>query len=327
MKRFKNILVVYSRNAFNVSTLRRAGYLAAQNRARLTFLEVIEDDPDEMTALFPSLPRVRRMEMAVKESADRLRLFANSVVHPDVEYVIRVARGRPFVEIIKAVLRDRHDLVLITADGRAGFRERVFGGTSMHLMRKCPCPVWVIKPGRERFSRLMAAVDVMRDDPEADALNAKILRLATSLAAAENAHLDVLSVWSFGGREAETSRSELPPGRYEMMRSAAGDKVIERLKELLAGSVIDETQVTLHAIEGDPRDVIPERAYNLDTDLLVMGTVSRTGIPGLFIGNTAEEVLPQVACSVLSVKPEGFVSPVEATLTPVAPADPVSKAG
>ena len=41
-----------------------------------------------------------------------------------------------------------------------------------------------------------------------------------------------------------------------------------------------------------------------------MGTVSRTGIAGLIIGNTAETILRSVRCSVLAVKPEGFVSPV-----------------
>ena len=45
--------------------------------------------------------------------------------------------------------------------------------------------------------------------------------------------------------------------------------------------------------------------------LLVMGTLCRTGIPGFFIGNTAETILNQVDCSVLTVKPKGFVSPVK----------------
>ena len=34
------------------------------------------------------------------------------------------------------------------------------------------------------------------------------------------------------------------------------------------------------------------------------------GIAGLFIGNTAETVLSGVRCSVLAIKPRGFVSPV-----------------
>ena len=45
-------------------------------------------------------------------------------------------------------------------------------------------------------------------------------------------------------------------------------------------------------------------------DLVIMGTVCRTGVAGFFIGNTAENVLQQVDCSLLTVKPEDFVSPV-----------------
>ena len=48
----------------------------------------------------------------------------------------------------------------------------------------------------------------------------------------------------------------------------------------------------------------------LGVGLIVMGTVSRSGVAGLLIGNTAEEILRQVDCSVLTVKPDGFVTPV-----------------
>ena len=41
-----------------------------------------------------------------------------------------------------------------------------------------------------------------------------------------------------------------------------------------------------------------------------MGTLARTGVAGLFIGNTAETILEQLTCSVLAIKPPGFVSPV-----------------
>lgn len=41
-----------------------------------------------------------------------------------------------------------------------------------------------------------------------------------------------------------------------------------------------------------------------------MGTVARTSLPGFFMGNTAEDVLSQLDCSVLAVKPPGFVTPV-----------------
>jgi universal stress protein E len=63
-------------------------------------------------------------------------------------------------------------------------------------------------------------------------------------------------------------------------------------------------------IEGNAEDVILSLAREKHIELIIMGTVGRVGVPGLFIGNTAEEVLRQVDCSVLTVKPDGFVTPV-----------------
>jgi nucleotide-binding universal stress UspA family protein len=61
---------------------------------------------------------------------------------------------------------------------------------------------------------------------------------------------------------------------------------------------------------GEPQQVIPEFVVSEGIDVLVMGTVARRGIAGMLIGNTAERVLRKLPCSVLTVKPDGFVSPV-----------------
>ena len=57
--------------------------------------------------------------------------------------------------------------------------------------------------------------------------------------------------------------------------------------------------------------MLPHLAERLDIGLIVMGTVARTGLGGLIMGNTAETILRSVECSVLAVKPEGFVTPVK----------------
>jgi nucleotide-binding universal stress UspA family protein len=63
-------------------------------------------------------------------------------------------------------------------------------------------------------------------------------------------------------------------------------------------------------IKGHAQNVVPEIARNLAVDLVVMGTVARTGIAGFFMGNTAESILTQLDCSVLTIKPPEFISPV-----------------
>ena len=61
---------------------------------------------------------------------------------------------------------------------------------------------------------------------------------------------------------------------------------------------------------GEPDELIPELVNKNSIDIVVMGTVSRTGLSGFFIGNTAEKMLQELDCSVLAVKPDGFVTPV-----------------
>lgn len=64
-----------------------------------------------------------------------------------------------------------------------------------------------------------------------------------------------------------------------------------------------------HDVKCEAASVIPRVAQEKQVDRIVMGTVCRTGIAGLFMGHTGEEILRQVDCAVLTVKPAGFVSP------------------
>lgn len=84
----------------------------------------------------------------------------------------------------------------------------------------------------------------------------------------------------------------------------------KKMKDQLGGESYRYLAPQFRLREGNPRDVIPALASELDADLVVMGTVGRTGIPGLLIGNTAEVILNNLECSVLAVKPEGFITPV-----------------
>ncbi|MFP4125555.1 MAG: universal stress protein [Alphaproteobacteria bacterium] len=53
-----------------------------------------------------------------------------------------------------------------------------------------------------------------------------------------------------------------------------------------------------------------DAALSREVDLIVMGTLARSGVPGFFMGNTAVDGLRQVDTSVVTLKPEGFSSPV-----------------
>lgn len=68
--------------------------------------------------------------------------------------------------------------------------------------------------------------------------------------------------------------------------------------------------IKTHIVKGVSETTIPETAKALKSDLIVMGTVGRSGPIDLLIGNTAESVLMQINCPVLTLKPAGFEWPL-----------------
>ena len=313
MKRFKNILLLYNGEVGTETTLSRAQSLAKNNDARLTLVEVIQRMPGDVMALLGPLPRGERdvQDRYIAERQAHLERLAISMRRDGATVDVRVLRGTPFLEVIRAVLRDGHDLVVMTADSWQGLRKFTFGSTSMHLMRKCPCPVWVMKPKAvRRFHRILAAVDPGLSDGPPPALDVKILEMASSLARMEDCSLDIVNAWEFSGGELDTSRSEITEEVKQSLLAKNETARRESLQRLIEGVDLSGLTVDIHVPRGKPNLLIPEIVSGQKIDLIVMGTATRTGIAGFLIGTTAEDVLRQVDCSVLTVKPDGFVSPV-----------------
>ena len=309
MKRFKNILCVVEPSQESVSAFERACLLAQRNDAELRVVGVIESLPvgTKGQAGFPSTD-VR--ELILDEAKAEVEQLVGVADTHGVPVQSDLLAGTPFVQIIREVLRERHDLVVLTAEGGTERRRWLFGSTSMHLMRKCPCPVWVMKPGQSRFQRIMACVDPDPElvDPQKRALDEKVLELAGSLAKRESAQLHIVHAWHLVGEQMLRRRS--PADSIEQWAKQAQNAHSNELDELLKHVELDDIACEKHLIKGMPREVLSSFTADHEIDLVVMGTVCRTGIAGFFIGNTAEFVLQQVDSSVLAVKPDGFVSPI-----------------
>ena len=192
MQRFKNILLVAGGTGWETNALKRAVDLAKNNRARLTVVDIVEKLPREMQRLVTSFHLADIQNHVVEERLKDLKQNI-ALMAPGSRVTTKVLVGTPFLEVIREVLKNKHDLVMKTARGGNRLKEMLFGSTAMHLMRKCPCPVWVIKPThRRKYTRIMAAVAPDLIDKKRDNLNVKIMELATSLAQMENSELHVV---------------------------------------------------------------------------------------------------------------------------------------
>ncbi|MCB0155991.1 MAG: universal stress protein [Anaerolineae bacterium] len=313
MQRFKNILLITDPSPDSEAALKQAVTLTRRNQARLTIAEMAEERPREAQSLFTAETLSGIHDRMSEIRRNHLRHLITPLWAEEINVSAKILEGPPFLAIIREVLAYNHDLVIITAEGDGGFKEMIFGSTTMHLMRKCPCPVWVVKPNQStRFERIVAAVDPTPSDRRGNSLNLKILDLATSLARLNESELHIVHGWGLPG---ETMWPEinglLTAGELEHSVRQTKKLHLSAVKDLLQNYDLTDLPHTLHVLNQDPGRLIPEVTQTISANLIVMGTVSRTGIAGFLIGNTAETVLHQVNCSVLTVKPERFVSPVK----------------
>jgi len=319
MKRFKNILLVINDKVENQTAIQKVINLSIHNQARVTVIEVLEESHN-ITHFFGHDSSIDVFEAHIKAKQESLHALLEPY-RKDIEVDVIVCRGKTFFEIIRAVLKHNFDLVVKTCHPHGSLKTMLFGTTDMHLLRKCPCPVWLIKQQDEvKCRRILAAVDIEPsiDIEKMDALNQQILEMAVSLALTDFAELHVAHAWMiFGDDMLQTFYSEYTEEEVtawmedQKMRIKAGrDEFKAKLDQVLVEKGSDNLNPKVHFIEGDAYEIIPRLAEETKVDLVIMGTIARTGLPGFFMGNTAENILNQLNCSVLAIKPTGFVSPV-----------------
>jgi len=309
MKRFKNILFVADREDGLGTALERAVALSQSNGARLTVMDVTPE-----SGLADYIRRSYAIDLNAQLREQRL-MALEALTRPysdaGISLYTTVVTGTPFLEVVRAVQRNAHDLVMKVAHTSAGLAKSLFGSTDMHLLRKCPCPVWIDQAGASgRYRRLLAAVDPC--DEESGELQRLILDLATSLAERERAELDVVHAWELPGESILASgRGRIAPRELDRLLEDAEQRHRQALERLLLPYGLNSGANNVHLLKGRPAQVITGCARRQESDLILMGSLGRAGLPGLFIGNTAEEVLSEAQSAVLTVKPYDFVSPVQ----------------
>ena len=145
-------------------------------------------------------------------------------------------------------------------------------------------------------------------------VSCRALELGASLAAAFNSRLDVLHATFIPAEDAVDALellSESMQTNIDGYRKALRQEAMLRLSELVKSHVPQGVDVRIRLEHGEPWKIIGKAARVLNSNVVVMGTVARAGIPGMLFGNTAEKVVRTCNRSILAVKPEGFVSPIQ----------------
>lgn len=303
MRTFKNILAVWNQMPEGMEVVKRAVDLARKSRGRVTVLEVMprftvnvlgQMDPAGMGL------RLQMLHEARSQLKRRISLFFQDSPHIRAKVVM----GDPVRSVVSEVMRNGHDVVIVSGRAAApGWQNKPLEDNfAAQLMRVCPGPVWIVKPGsyRRRLKRVLAPLHPgLFHLQTAGLINRRILRLAASVASLEKSELHLLDA-------SRVSRPGFAPASRAgkaFLRQAHFEPRLRR-DAALRGFELKNIRTRVHEGEGNAEEIISRLARQYDIDLIVMGVAPRSAMPALVPFETAARLAADAPCSILTVKPE-----------------------
>ncbi len=312
MELYQNILVVIDPTTDEQKALKRAIELASRINdkegvsVKITAFFSIFDFSYEMTTILSSGERDAMRQMVIKDKQQWLDDLISELNPTMTIESLVVWHNRPFEAIINQVIEHNYDLVIKGTHQHDKFKSVVFTPTDWHVLRKCPCPVLLVKEHEwPENGNVLAALNVGSDETEHLSLNMEITKQAAQLSHIIDANVHLVN--SYPGTPVNIA-IEIP----EFDSSEYNDTMLKHHKEAMAehAAKFDVAVEKTYVEEGLPETVIEQVAQKIDAELVILGTIGRTGISAALIGNTAEHVIDHLNCDVLALKPDGYISPL-----------------
>ena len=292
---------------FSRRALDHAVALARWYDASVTLLNVCGVMP--VAAYAPGAPM---FPPAVLTHEDRVRVlelmqeFAASETGTAVPLEFEVREGATADEILDKAHAMRSDLIVLGTHGRSGFERLMLGSVTEKVLRKAECPVLtvprntpdVVPAPPVLFRRILCAVDF-------SGCSLHAVDYALSLAQEADAALTLLHVIELPPEVPADARDSVlaaPRSLREYIAVAERDRR-ERLEQLVPADArsycrgIDTVLATGKAY----REIL-RTAAERQSELVVIGIHGRSAADLLFFGSTAQHVLREAACPVLTLR-------------------------
>lgn len=139
----------------------------------------------------------------------------------------------------------------------------------------------------------------------------RAMRVAVRIANEHDAELVLFHSWQV---PASTGDYAFAGGVIADLGEAAGASLDEELRRAVG---LGAKKVTARLVNGPAWSMIVDALQDRSFELVVMGTQGRTGIGRFLLGSVAEKVVRHAPCPVLTIRPEGELTPFRNVLVPV----------
>lgn len=156
----RRLLVPVDFSDSSVRALRYAVGLAAESGGSLTIVHVV---PADYGWLGIGQEEFRDLDKSLQhQAADRLRALVDANVPRNTSADLEVRLGRPAEEIVAAASEAKSDLIILSTHGLTGLDRYLIGSVADRVARLAPCPVFLMRAGKEPSGRERVRSSVLR---------------------------------------------------------------------------------------------------------------------------------------------------------------------
>ena len=303
--KFNNILVVLNPENDKQYALARAVRLVKEQKSevpvKITVFLAAYDLSYEISALLSAEEREEMHRGVIAQRQKEIQPYLEKYADPMIEFRPIVVWSSNEAEAISAeVEKNNYDLVVKYTKEEESLTSLIFTPMDWQLLRKCPTAMLVVRDGDWKHQRrILVAVNVSGDEDYHEALNKSLVSLSIDLA--DNLERGNIHLVSAYPPTPINMAIDLPEFHTSEYTNGIRGQYLINMKALRQSFVIDEEHT--HVREGFPEDVIPDVAKELEAELVVLGTLGRTGLSAALLGNTAEHVISKLSCNLLAIKP------------------------
>ena len=286
MKLLEKILVATNFDKYTDQTVQTAVSVAKTFNSGIILLHVMPE-----VSGFPTAQRILKDKVT-----EQLQGLQSDIEKNDVQVSeTTILSGVPFDQITRHADRQDVNVIILGAGEKSDDDPFRLGITAERVVRKASKPVWVVKPdSNTRISNLLCPVDF--SEPSARALT-NAIRLARSFMAKLTVFhviqpLTIISrLTEFDGKDEET---------YVRERHSQFEQFLKKFD-------FHNVKWRREIRQGQPHQEILTFAGENNADLLVMGSVGRSGLSRILMGSVASKIVRQMPCSIITVKSEHAV--------------------
>lgn len=286
--------------------------LAERHNATLTLCHVISQPP-EGASTHPVMGKLH--ELGWRIAFDTLRSLAAQ--HKDrITINTTILVGEPFLAIMKQVTLEDYDLITHISGPEHFQLGRGLNPIGMHLARKCPGRVWSLHPGcKHSPDKIVVAID--RDYSGTNRRTESLLSALINTASAvikPGGMLHLVHAWRpYGETMLKDQRVDLKSAEADSYLSDQQHDHEAWFNQLVADISAESHDFELcpHLLRGAVAGTVNALARDVEADLIVMGTIGTSVVPGILIGMSAEALLSETSIPVLTVKTKDFITPLQ----------------